>query len=369
MEGVSSPRVPSVTGERTAPPAVLVIDDDDAVRRSADRVLTHAGYSCESVATAAEARSSCDRQSFQLAVCDVGLQAGEGIELIGELKAIRSDLAFLMISGDDRPLVADIAADRGAYGYLVKPFSSRELVINAGNALARGRLELEARMIRERLEKIVRDQTSELSAAMEDLRTSREETICRLSTAIEMRDVPTAEHVGNVGHISAIVAEGLGWDAEDVELLRAAAPLHDVGKVAIPDRILLKPGPLTPDERRDMERHAEIGWQILSGTRSPMLALAASVARTHHEWVDGTGYPRGLAGESIPIAGRIVAIGDVFEALITDRVYRPAMSPEAALATMTEGRGTQFDERVFDQLLEHVDEVLAAVHAPALGDA
>ena len=345
---------------------MLVVEDDGAIRCSADRVLTHAGYGCDAVATAAEARSRCEEQSFELAVCDVRLEAGGGIELLSELKAIRPDLSLLMISGDDRPIVADIAAERGAYGYLTKPFTARELVINAGNVLARRRLELEAQTNQERLETIVEGQTAELAAAVEDLRASREETICRLSTAIEMRDDPTARHVGNVGEISAIVAEGLGWGEEGVELLRTAAPMHDVGKVATPDRILLKPGPLTPQERREMERHAEIGCRILSGTGSPMLTLAASIARTHHEWVDGTGYPRGLAGENIPIEGRIVAIGDVFDALTSHRTYRAAMSPEAALEMMTEGRGTQFDPRVFAQLLDRFDEVVAAVEAPAL---
>jgi putative two-component system response regulator len=151
-----------------------------------------------------------------------------------------------------------------------------------------------------------------------------------------------------------MIGERLGLDADHVELLRIASPMHDVGKIGIPDSILLKPGPLTAEERRAMQRHTEIGFSILSGSDSEPLEMAAQIALTHHEKVDGSGYPRGLAGDEIPLEGRITAVVDVFDALISNRVYRPAFSLEEATGILLEGRGTHFDPEPLDALLSEV---------------
>jgi putative two-component system response regulator len=150
----------------------------------------------------------------------------------------------------------------------------------------------------------------------------------------------------------------LGLPEHRLELLRIAAPMHDVGKIGTPDRILLKPGKLTDDERDAMQRHAEIGHELLSGSKSELLEMAAVIALTHHERFDGSGYPRGLAGQEIPIEGRIVAVADVFDALISDRVYRPAFPLPKALEMMNQGRGTHFDPAVLDVLIENIDAVM-----------
>jgi putative two-component system response regulator len=209
------------------------------------------------------------------------------------------------------------------------------------------------------------DRTRELSEALARLRDSQdalarsqEETIRRLSVAAEYRDEDTGHHIDRMSTYAAILARELGLPDDEVELIRIAAPLHDVGKIATPDAILLKPGALTPEERRIMEEHATTGWQMLSDSTSELLQLAATIARTHHEKVDGTGYPRGLKGDTIPLVGRIAAVADVFDALTSDRVYRPAMSIDRALGIMREGRGTQFDEDVFDVFERCLDELL-----------
>jgi HD-GYP domain-containing protein (c-di-GMP phosphodiesterase class II) len=210
------------------------------------------------------------------------------------------------------------------------------------------------------------ERTRELTEALrllrdsqEDLASSREETIRRLSVAAEYRDADTGEHIERMSSFAAVLARELGLDEETVELIRIAAPLHDVGKIATPDAILLKPGPLTQEERRAMEEHARIGSDMLAGSTSELLQLAAEIARTHHEKVDGSGYPDGLRGEEIPLVGRIAAIADVFDALTSDRVYRPAMSVEEALEIMREGRGTHFDEEVFAVFERCLDQILA----------
>jgi putative two-component system response regulator len=207
-------------------------------------------------------------------------------------------------------------------------------------------------------EQLQRDLAAQQARMIEELRASRQETVERLARAIEMHDTETGRHVDRMARIASYLASQLGLGDEQILLLRAAAPMHDVGKIATPAKILRKPGPLTPEERKEMERHTEVGHQILDGSESELLQMAARIALTHHEWFDGSGYPRGLAGEEIPIEGRIVAVADVFDALLSDRPYRPAMSAEEATEVIREGRGTHFDPEVADVLLEHLEDAL-----------
>lgn len=204
--------------------------------------------------------------------------------------------------------------------------------------------------LRETIEDLERSETS--------LEHAQEETIMRLSMAVETRDQETGDHIERMGRYCALLAQKIGWSESRCELLRIAAPLHDVGKIAIPDSVLLKPGALTPEERREIEKHAEIGHEILAGSDSPLLDLAARIALSHHEHWDGNGYPNGLVGEEIPVEGRMAAIADVFDALTSDRVYRPAMTVERALAIMSEGRGAHFDPDLLDTFFDSIVEVL-----------
>jgi HD-GYP domain-containing protein (c-di-GMP phosphodiesterase class II) len=202
------------------------------------------------------------------------------------------------------------------------------------------------------LEGEVQQSSSQLRRALSELEIAQAETVRRLSMAVEFRDEDTGAHIERIGRFSRLLAEQAGREAEFCERLSHAAPLHDVGKVAIPDAILLKPGPLTAEERAIVETHAEEGHRLLRGSSSRILDLASSIALSHHEKWDGSGYPRGLAGEAIPIEGRIVAIADVFDALTSDRVYRRAFSVEEAVAMMREQRGQHFDPILLDAFLE-----------------
>jgi PAS domain S-box-containing protein len=195
--------------------------------------------------------------------------------------------------------------------------------------------------------------------AIDELRLSRQETVERLAKAIELHDFSTGEHVDRMARIAAFLAIGLGLDAERVHLLLVAAPMHDVGKIAISDEILRKPGPLTPAEREEMQRHTIVGNQILADSKSELLRVAATIALTHHERFDGSGYPQGLAGEEIPLEGRIAAVADVFDALLSDRCYRPALTIAETMEIVEAGRGTQFDPQIVDLLIASLDEVLA----------
>jgi putative two-component system response regulator len=242
------------------------------------------------------------------------------------------------------------------------------------NALRRRALEIENRHHRERLEQTVLERTgtlretiARLESSQVELRRLREETIRRLSWAAEFRNQETGEHIVRVSLYCSLLARLAGFDAARSELIQVASPMHDVGKIGIPDRILLKPGPLTPEERQVMEAHAEMGHRILAGSGVELLDLAAVMALTHHERIDGRGYPQRLRGNEIPVEGRIAAVADVFDALTSDRVYRPAYQPEEARALMLEGRGTQFDADLLDLFFGAFDDLLAIRRATADG--
>jgi response regulator RpfG family c-di-GMP phosphodiesterase len=225
------------------------------------------------------------------------------------------------------------------------------------DALERHHAQAAVHEARQALEVRVRNRTGELRRALRELEAAQTETVYRLSRAVEFRDVDTGGHIARISSIAGSIARRAGLDADQVKLIEQASPLHDVGKVAIPDHVLLKPGPLTPAERAIIQTHAQIGHELLDGSDSPVLKLAATIALSHHERYDGQGYPGHLERERIPIEGRIVAIADVFDALTSDRVYRPAMTVQRATEVLEDGRGTQFDPQLLDHFLEHLSEV------------
>jgi methanogenic corrinoid protein MtbC1 len=224
------------------------------------------------------------------------------------------------------------------------------LVVLACSALALGWYFGEGTRVA--LEDEIEHRTSELKRALSELEIAQAETVQRLSMAVEFRDEDTGAHIERIGRFSVLLAEHIGMDSDFCERLRHAAPLHDVGKVAIPDAILLKPGPLTPEERAIVETHAEEGHRLVRGSSSSILDMAATIALSHQEKWDGSGYPRGLKGEAIPIEGRIVAVADVFDALTSDRVYRKAFSIEDAVQMMREQRARHFDPVLLDAFME-----------------
>jgi putative two-component system response regulator len=347
-----------------SPAHVLVVDDDPKIRTILAAMLERNGYTFALATNAEEARQELARGSFEVMLCDMHMPGETGLELIGDVLRFHPDIAAVMVTGAEDPALAEVAIELGAYGYMTKPFRVNELLIQVANALHRRRLELENRTHRARLESEVEESTGALRAAVSDLEMSQlelrayqEETIRRLSSAAELRDLETGKHLDRMSRYCALLAGKVGLESTRVDLIRVASPMHDVGKIAIPDSILLKPGSLTADERRVMERHTEIGYQILSGSRAELLRLAADLAWTHHERFDGRGYPRGLAGDEIPLEGRIAAVADVFDALTTDRVYRKALPVEEAVGMMQEERAKHFDPEILDLFVESLGDV------------
>jgi putative two-component system response regulator len=345
---------------------ILIVDDEDQIRTLLARLLGAQGYECVTAESAAAARGILVELPVALVLSDVNMPGESGIDFTREVLAQYPDTAVVMVTGMDDRRYADIAIELGAYGYILKPFKPNELIINVGNALRRRTLEIENRSHRVQLEQTVpertsalRDTISQLESSDAELRRLREETIRRLSWAAEFRNQETGEHIVRMSLYCDLLARLAGLDGDAAEMMRIAAPMHDVGKIGIPDKILLKPGRLTDEERRVMEAHTEMGHRILAGSDVELLDLAALMALTHHERIDGAGYPGRLAGDEIPVEGRICAVADVFDALTSDRVYRQAFQPDEARAMMLEGRGTQFDAELLDLFFNAYDDVLA----------
>jgi putative two-component system response regulator len=292
---------------------------------------------------------------FAVLLSDVLLPDESGLKLIQHVLSEHPEVAAMLVTESDDPEFAKRALDYGAYGYLVKPYTPNEVMITVANALRRRELEIENRAQRQTLEQIVKARTDALERSARQLKLTREETVRRLSRAVEYRDEETGQHTERMSRYCALLAARSGLDPESI---RIASAMHDVGKVAVPDNVLLKPGILTPVERREMERHTEVGYQILHGSGSSLLELGAVIAWTHHEKYDGSGYPRRLVGQEIPMEGRVAAVADVFDALTTERSYRKAFELEDAVELMRAERGRHFDPYLLDFFLDSLDDVL-----------
>jgi putative two-component system response regulator len=273
-------------------PTVMIVEDDRGVRLMLSIFLTRHGYNCLMAESVERARALlADHPDVQLVLTDLQLPGESGIDLIEHLAREHPDVAVMMMTGFDDPTIAEAALNRGAYGYMIKPFKPTEVVVNVANALRRRALENENQDHRRRLQELVDEKTAELRVQdlerlQEELQLSREETIERLSLAAEFRDDDTAHHIQRMSRYSALICSNLGWEEGDSEGLRLASAMHDIGKIGIPDNILLKQGPLTPDEYGRMQQHCEIGFRILSGSESHLLVTAAaSPAHITREWM------------------------------------------------------------------------------------
>lgn len=347
--------------------SILIVDDSPMVVRLLQSVLGPKGYNCKTAASAEEAQRMLSEERFELILSDINMPPGRsGLELIKEVREHYPETAAIMFSGSDSQENGNLALELGAFGYIIKPFNNTELLINVQNALIRRKLKLENQSYQEALQQEVLERTKELmgtihrlEAAEKKVRRSQEETIHRLAMAAEFRDNETAQHTVRMSLFCELIARRLGLDDERCELIRSASPMHDIGKIGITDTVLLKPGKHTPEERKLMQRHAEFGYEILRDSDSELLQLGAVIAWTHHEKFDGSGYPRGLKGEDIPLEGRITAVADVFDALTSARVYKRPYSMENALDMMTEESGRHFEPLLLELFKENQGEVHA----------
>ncbi len=341
-------------------PVILIVDDETSIRTLLVRWLYDAGYDCLEAAGAAEAAVRLESQEVSLVTVDIKMPESSGLHLLDVINEKYPDTAVIMLTGERGTDVAVRALTGGACAYLVKPVDREELLFHVRRGLERRSLIIDKRNYTRQLERRVHEQTDELRRAYE-------ETICRLVSACSCRDAETGGHVRRSGLLSEVLARAAGWQQQDAELLRLAAPMHDIGKIGIPDAILQKPGRLTVDEFEAMKQHTLFGAEILAGSESAVLQMAQTIAMYHHEKWNGHGYPVGLSGKEIPQAARIVAIVDVYDALTHPRVYRPALSEAEALSIMIDKSGSHFDPDLLELFLSLLPEMrrIAEAHRDA----
>jgi putative two-component system response regulator len=325
---------------------ILIVDDEPTNVDVLRRILQKAGFTrIESTNDPREACPMYVHHRPDLILLDLHMPEMEGVAVLDQLNEIAEAtyLPILIITGSLSPEARQDALSRGAKEFLTKPFHAEEVLLRIRTALETRFLYLQIQSQNQLLEEKVRQRTRELEAAQKEI-------IDRLARAAEFRDDNTGQHTERVGQMAALLAREIALPDADVALIRRAAPLHDVGKIGIPDAILLKLGTLTSDEFALVRTHTKIGQRILAGSRFALLQLAEEIALTHHERWDGSGY-EGLAGDGIPLAGRIVAVADVFDALTQKRPYKPAWPVDDAIAEMVRQRGRQFDPDLVDAFL------------------
>jgi putative two-component system response regulator len=338
---------------------VLIVDDEPVIRRILRQRLSAEGYRCQEAGSAREAADRLAKGPAELVVLDIKMPGKSGFELLPEIKQMYPDTAVIMATAITDTSTAIKCMKEGAHDYMVKPFNLDEVAISAQRALEKRRLELENRAYRQHLEEMVTGRTAELKQAIEKIKLSSLDTIHRLARAAEYKDEGTGAHIKRMGQYSAVIARKMGLGEREVENILYASPMHDVGKIGIPDHILLKTGSLDKEEWKILKKHPVIGAEILRGSDVEFIQLAETIALTHHEKWDGSGYPRGLRGSKIPLAGRIVAIADVFDALTSRRPYKEPLSVEESLDIIKQSRGSHFDPDVVDAFLAVIDEILS----------
>lgn len=327
---------------------ILVVDDQPIVRLELKHILKRIGFQVMEAESGSQALSLLDEQDVELILCDICMPGMSGVELVRQLTPHMPDIAVVMVSGMDDIEMALECLNQGAYNYIMKPFKANGILIAVANALRRRMLEMEHRDRESILALKVREQTLEL-------RNSREEIAFRLLTACEKRDNDTGDHVRRIGYYAAQLAALMGWGLDDVECIQIAAPMHDLGKIGVPDRILKKKGPLTDKEWEIMREHTLMGANILKDSSVPFIAMGGRIAEFHHERFDGLGYPKGIKGTAIPIEARITTLVDVYDALCCRRVYKEPWSEQKALDYVKEQRGMLFDPEILDIFVAHYD--------------
>lgn len=320
---------------------ILVVDDEEQIRRLLNRTLSGIEHTCTLAADGAEARKCLDKQPFDLALCDVNMPGESGIDLARHIASEYEDTAVIILTAVDDPKIADAAIEAGTYGYIIKPFNPNELIINIRNALRRRKLETAHRMYRQELEQMVEERTVRLQGALEGI-------IQAMARTVESRDPYTAGHQHRVADLAVAIAMEMNIPQDQIEGIRMAGMIHDLGKISVPAEILSKPSRLTDIEFALMKTHSRVGYDILQEIDFPW--PIARMVLQHHEKMNGSGYPQGLSEEDILLEARILCVADVVEAMASHRPYRPALGIEKALDEISENKGVFYDPEVVDAL-------------------
>jgi len=341
-------------------PKILIVDDEDRNLRLMEAMLLPTGYDIVIAHDGEEALRVIRETPVDVILLDIMMPKMDGFEVARRLKSDDGTkiIPIVMVTALQEVEDRIKALEAGADDFLTKPVDKTEARARVASLLKVKAYNDHMRNYQKELESEVAKRTKELRKAFEKIKSASLETIYRLTRAAEHKDEDTGAHVRRMSNYSAIIARTMGLTEETVGFILYAAPMHDIGKIGIPDRILLKPAKLDPDEWVIMEQHTIIGGNILEGSDAGFIKLGEIVAITHHEKWDGTGYPKGLNGKNIPLVGRIVAIADVFDALTSKRPYKEAFPLEKSYEIIKKGRGTHFDPDVVDAFFASEEKLL-----------
>jgi putative nucleotidyltransferase with HDIG domain len=338
------------------PDRILVVDDEEAIREIVASMLTTAGYACKQAGSGMEALAILTSgEEFELMLSDLMMADLDGIGLLERTKEKYPDMPVVMVTAVHDISVALAAIRNGAYDYLLKPFEREQLLNMVSRALENRRLKVENRTYQTNLESLVANRTEQLQATVRELERSYDITLQALGDALDLKDRETEGHSRRVTAFTMAIARAMGLPGEAVATIARGAFLHDIGKMAIPDKILQKPGKLDADETAIMIEHCFKGYQIVK--KIPFLTAACEIVYSHQERFDGTGYPRGLKGEEIPLGARIFSVADTLDAITSDRPYRAARSLAVARKEIQDWSGKQFDPEVVEVFLSMPDEI------------
>jgi putative nucleotidyltransferase with HDIG domain len=341
--------VDKVVARQRSVTRVLVVDDERAACKLLCIILGPPDYICAMASNGEEALASLGRERFDAVISDLRMPGMSGMELLAEVRRLHPHAAFLVTTGVDDVDVGVEAMRSGADDYLVKPLLETIVLASLERALYKRHLEQQVEDYRQHLEEMVVERTAQLQAALRQVEGSYEDTLEALGAAIDLRDSETAGHSRRVCSYSLEIARAMSLPDKQLGTLARGAYLHDIGKLGVPDGILLKPGPLTADERALMQQHVQVGFDLVKGI--PFLADAAEIIFTHHERHDGSGYPRGLKAEEILLGARIFAVADSFDAITSDRPYRRASPFEAGRETIRREVGRLFHPQIVSVFL------------------
>ena len=343
---------------------LLLVDDNAELLELTRRVLERDGHTCTLAHDVNAAIAAGEKDEFELVVCDLLMPDASGLSFLSRVADLAPGTASVVMTAVSDVGVADQALNLGAYGYVVKPVDPTTLVITVRTALHRRESELQTARLTHEMTELVHRRTEALMGTIEsnrqaqkDLKLQHEESLHALSTASEFGGIRRTAHTYRMGRFCAIIAKHVGLEPELFERIRIAATLHDIGNVGIARELLSHRGEYSDVERTIMQAHAQLGFRILSGYNAPMMEMAASIALTHHERWDGSGYPEKLRGPAIPVEGRIAAIADVFDSMVSDRPHREALEPDEAFAFIANGAGTLFDPELARAFLDKRSEI------------
>ena len=346
---------------------ILIVDDEQPIREMMELLLSRDGYQCLTAKNGDAALKILQNQPVDIVITDINMPGISGVELLEKARHL-TDADFIVITGYVEDFSYENLIAAGASDFIYKPISNNEILLRFKRVLRERFLLQEREKINRELEtsnQKLAKYAEELNAALNDLKTAHNElqsayldTINRLALAAEFKDEETGDHISRMSEYSALLAEKYGLEARDVQNIRYASPMHDIGKIGIPDRILLKPDRLTGSEFETIKSHTTIGASILSNSRAEVLTVAHDIALTHHEKWNGTGYPHGLKKQEIPICGRIVGIMDVFDALTSNRPYKTPYPFEVARNIIKSERSKSFDPDLVDIFISHMDDFI-----------